>query len=87
MPPRNDSTHDLLRTSAHPCRRLVKNRSVVAVGSSPATTVSTTRGRSGTRSTTDTTNVAASNSSAVPGPPANAISRPASNGPAIAPTE
>ena len=60
---------------------------MVAVGSAPATTLSTTRGRSGTRSTTDTTNVAASNSSAAPGPPANAISKPPSNGPAMAPTE
>ena len=87
MPARNASTHERLRTSAHPSRRLARKWSVVAAGSSADSTSWTTRGRNGTSSTTETTNVAASKRSATPGPPPNPISSPAASGPTIAPTE
>ena len=50
-------------------------------------TDATTRGRSGSSSPTDTTKVAASKSSAPPGPPAYAIRTPATTGPAMLATE
>ncbi len=45
------------------------------------------RGRSGSSSATEIANVAASNRSAPPGPPAKAISSPAMTGPATLPIE
>ena len=87
MPPRKAVTHERLRTSDQPSLRLVKKCAVDAFGSSSCSTSATIRGRSGTRQAMDTANVAASNSSAPPGPPANATSRPPSTGPTIEPVE
>src|SRR3954454_24082288 len=87
MPTRKPTTQLRPTTSPHPSRRLVQKWFVVAAGSSSANACSTTRGRNGSSSTSDTANVNASKTSAPPGPPAKAISTPAIAGPITLPSE